>query len=120
MKTFNEKGPQKWFDCFWFLNHYLRWFLVLPPKDEFAHRLNVLKKEVEASKKKLKIWRAIIEESRARVMQGEDYFQDAELELWKVESNIATVKKEMCEVENKKEVFRTQVQDMEKGGGVSF
>jgi len=28
---------------------------VLPPKDEFAHRLNVLKKEVEASKKKLKI-----------------------------------------------------------------
>jgi len=53
-------------------------------------------------------------------MQGEDYFQDAKLELWKVESNIAIVKKEMCEVENKKEVFRTQVQDMEKGGGVSF
>jgi hypothetical protein len=34
-------------------------------------------------------------------MQGEDYFQDVELKLWKVESNIATIKKKMCEVENK-------------------
>jgi hypothetical protein len=42
------------------------------------------------------------------------------LELWKVESNIVTVKKEMCEVENKKEVVHTQVQEMEKRGGIYF
>lgn len=53
-------------------------------------------------------------------MQGEDYFQDGELELWKVESNIATIKKEMCEVENKKETVHTQFQEMEKGGGISL
>jgi hypothetical protein len=74
---------------------------VLPPKDEFAHRLDVFKKDVEASKKKLKISRAITKENKPRAMQGEDYFQDVELKLWKVESNIATIKKKMCEVENK-------------------
>jgi hypothetical protein len=35
-KTFNEMGAEKWFGCFWFLNHSLRWFLVVLPKDEFA------------------------------------------------------------------------------------
>jgi hypothetical protein len=34
-------------------------------------------------------------------MQGEDSFHDAKLELWKVESNIVVVKKEMGEVENR-------------------
>jgi hypothetical protein len=74
---------------------------VLRPKDEFTHRLNVFRKEVDASKKKFKICKVVTKESTARVMQGKDSFQDAKLELWKVESNIATVKKEMCEVENK-------------------
>jgi hypothetical protein len=32
-----KKGLGKWFGCFWFLNHFLRWFLVVPPKDGFAH-----------------------------------------------------------------------------------
>jgi hypothetical protein len=36
MKTFNEKALEKWFGCFWFFNHSLRWFLVVPPKDGFA------------------------------------------------------------------------------------
>jgi hypothetical protein len=53
-------------------------------------------------------------------MQGKDSFQDVELELWKVESDIVVVKNEMCEVENKKEAIHTQVQEMEKGGGIFF
>jgi hypothetical protein len=36
MKTFKERGLEKPFGQFWFLNHYLVWFLVLPPKDGFA------------------------------------------------------------------------------------
>ncbi len=44
----------------------------------------------------------IVEESKARPMQGENSFQDIELDqLWKVGLHIATIKKEMCEVENK-------------------
>jgi hypothetical protein len=31
------KGPRKLFIHFWFLNHYLKQFLVLPPKNGFAH-----------------------------------------------------------------------------------
>jgi hypothetical protein len=34
-------------------------------------------------------------------MQREDSLHDAKLELWKVESNIIVIKKEMGEVENK-------------------
>jgi hypothetical protein len=36
VKTFNAKGVEKLFTYFWFLNHSLRWFLVVPPKDRFA------------------------------------------------------------------------------------
>ncbi len=54
---------------------------MVPPKDGFTHRLNVLRKEVETFKKKLKIQKAIIEETKAKVMQGKDSFQDVELEL---------------------------------------
>jgi hypothetical protein len=66
-----------------------------------SNRLDVLRKEVEATKNKLEIQRPIVEDSRARVMQGKDSFHDAKLELWKVESNIVVVKKQMGEVENK-------------------
>jgi hypothetical protein len=83
-------------------------------------RLDILRKEIEATKKKLKIRRAIVEDNRARAMQGKDSFHDAKLELWKVESNIVVFKKEMGEVKNKKEVVYIQIQEMEKGGGVSF
>jgi hypothetical protein len=38
VKIFNKKGPKKWFGCFWFFNHSFRWFLVVPPKDGFAHK----------------------------------------------------------------------------------
>jgi hypothetical protein len=31
-KTFKKKGPKKWFGCFWFYKHSLKWFLVIPPK----------------------------------------------------------------------------------------
>jgi hypothetical protein len=40
VKTIDEKGLEKWFDYFWFLNHSLRWLLVVPPKDGFAQKLN--------------------------------------------------------------------------------
>jgi len=36
VKTFNEKGPKKWFSCLWFPNQSLKWFLMVPPKDGFA------------------------------------------------------------------------------------
>ncbi len=32
MKTFNEKGLEKWFNYFWFFNHSLKWFLVVTPR----------------------------------------------------------------------------------------
>jgi len=35
VKTFKVKDPRKWFYCFWFFNHSLRWFLIVPPKDSF-------------------------------------------------------------------------------------
>jgi hypothetical protein len=66
-----------------------------------SNRLDVLRKEVEATKNKLEIQRPIVEDSRARVMQEEDSFHDAKLKLWKVKSNIVVIKKEMGEVENK-------------------
>ncbi len=36
VKTFLKKGPRKWFGQFWFLHHFLMWFLIVPPKDGFA------------------------------------------------------------------------------------
>jgi hypothetical protein len=36
VKTFNKKGLEKWIGYFWFLNHSLKWFLVVPPKNWFA------------------------------------------------------------------------------------
>jgi hypothetical protein len=36
MKIFKIKGLGKWFGHFWFLNHSLKWFLVVPPKDAFT------------------------------------------------------------------------------------
>ncbi len=40
MKTFNEKGPEKWFGYFWFLNHSLKWLLMVQPEDGFAQLVN--------------------------------------------------------------------------------
>jgi hypothetical protein len=37
VKAFKGKGPKKCFDHFWFLNYYLRWFVLVPAKDRFAH-----------------------------------------------------------------------------------
>jgi hypothetical protein len=37
-------------------------------------------------------------------MQGENSFQDVELEVWKVELDIDVVKKEMCELKIKKKL----------------
>ncbi len=39
VKTFFKKGLGKCFGHFWFLNHSLRWFIVVPPKDGFAPSL---------------------------------------------------------------------------------
>jgi hypothetical protein len=36
VKTFKLKGSRKWFGCFWFFFHSLRWFLLVPPKDIFT------------------------------------------------------------------------------------
>jgi len=36
VKTFKVEGPRKWIGSFWFFFHYLRWFLVVPPKDIFT------------------------------------------------------------------------------------
>jgi len=35
VKTFKVKDPRKWFYCFWFFNHSLKWFLIVSPKDAF-------------------------------------------------------------------------------------
>jgi hypothetical protein len=43
MKTVNEKGLEKLFDCFWFLDHSLMWFLVVPPKDGFTQQTKFLR-----------------------------------------------------------------------------
>jgi hypothetical protein len=45
VKAFKGKGPRKLFVHFWFLNHYLKRFLMLPPKDGFAH-VGYLHKEI--------------------------------------------------------------------------
>jgi len=36
VKTFKEKGPGKWFGHFWFFNYFLKWFLIVSPKDGFV------------------------------------------------------------------------------------
>ncbi len=41
-ETFFLNSLGKWFGCFWFLNHSLRWFLVVPSKDGFAFHVCVL------------------------------------------------------------------------------
>ncbi len=41
MKTFNEKGPKKWFGCFWFLNHSLRWLPVVAPRGFALHQYHI-------------------------------------------------------------------------------
>jgi hypothetical protein len=38
---FLKKGPRKRFDYFWLLNHSLKWFLVVSPKDGLNHLLQV-------------------------------------------------------------------------------
>jgi len=42
VKKINEKGLEKLFGCFWFLNHSLRWFLVVPPKYGFTQQTKLL------------------------------------------------------------------------------
>ncbi len=32
-ETLKIKNSRKKFRCFWFHNHYLRWLLMVPPKD---------------------------------------------------------------------------------------
>jgi hypothetical protein len=42
--------------------------------------------------------KTILENKVARAMKGEDTFQDAELDHWKIESNIHMVKRELIDV----------------------
>jgi len=50
MKKINKKGLKIWIGCFWLLNHSLRWFLVVPPKDGFA----LFETKLDESKRKKK------------------------------------------------------------------
>lgn len=56
VKNFKEKGPGKWFGCFLFFNHSSRWFLVVPPKDGFAHILSITNKLCSCTIHLLKIY----------------------------------------------------------------
>ncbi len=47
-------------------------------------------------------------------------FQDTKLELWKIESNVIEVEREMGEVEMQKDAIHVQFKEMERGGGLSF
>jgi hypothetical protein len=53
-------------------------------------------------------------------MKGEDLFQDQELELWKVETNIRRVQLELKDLHSIKAGVEQKLQLMERGGGVSL
>lgn len=42
--------------------------------------------------------KTILEDKVARAMKGEDTFQDAKLDHWRIESNIRTVKRELIDL----------------------
>jgi hypothetical protein len=53
-------------------------------------------------------------------MKGEDLFQDQELELWKVETDLGRIQLELKDLHIKKVGIEHQLRLMEKGDGVSL
>ncbi len=63
---------------------------------------------MKSTKKIIEICIAIVEDNKIKVMQVKDLFQDTKLELWKIESNVVEVKREMGEVVMQKDAIHVQ------------
>ncbi len=60
---------------------------------------------MENTDKRIEIQRTVVEDNIIKVMYAKYLFQDIELELWKIESNVVEVKREMGEVEMEKDAI---------------
>jgi hypothetical protein len=56
----------------------------------------------------------------SRAIKGEDLFQDTKLENWKIETKMASIKKDLACMARQQVVIQQQLGSMEKGRGFSF
>ncbi len=66
---------------------------------ELHEELDVLAWKLQVAKIHLEISQTLLEDKQKRAMASEDVFQDHELDLWKVNSTIVEVQKEMMGLE---------------------
>ena len=79
-----------------------------------------LKGEQELLERNISISQTMLEDKRKRAIQGENLFQDTEITLWEMESNLRVIKGELQAVERLKEAVQFQLQEMKRGEGVSL
>jgi hypothetical protein len=88
--------------------------------EELFKRLGELVAKKEQYERRLDTSKTILEFHKTRAMKGEDLFQDQELELWKVETDLGRVQLELKDLHSEKAGVEQQLGLMEKRGGVSL
>jgi hypothetical protein len=76
--------------------------LFLVVSKELLKCLGELVANKEQCEKRLATSKTILEDHKKRAMKGEDLFQDQELELWKVETNLNRVQLELKDLHSEK------------------
>lgn len=83
-------------------------------------QMNALKVERERNTRKLEIARFALEENSRRAVQGEEMYQNAEIGLWKSNSEFKILERQITEMARRRAAIEEQLKSMKEGGGVSL
>jgi hypothetical protein len=81
-------------------------------------RLEELQVDKKALAKKFEFANYSVQDYERKAQKARDLYQDAGLDLWKAESDIQVVNREMIEVRRHMEAVEDQIRMIKDGGGV--
>lgn len=87
--------------------------------DSLLLQLNAVKVERDYTGRKLEIAKFSFEENQRRAVQGEEAYQNAEIDLWKANSDFKAVQREITDMSRQRDAIQEQICSMNTGGGVS-
>ena len=83
-------------------------------------QIDTLKVERDLNARKLEICKFALEDNNRRVVQGEDMYHNAEIDLWRSNSSLKVLEREIAEMIRHKVAIEEQLDLMKVGAGVSL
>lgn len=83
-------------------------------------QIDTLKVERDFNARKLEIAKFALEENKRRAVQGEEMYHNAEIDLWKSNSDLKVLEREISEMMRHRVAIEEQIESMKAGAGVSL